>query len=298
MVVSRGTGPEIVIAGAARSGTTLLAAQLAAHPDIDAGTVKEPNYFSRHYDRGAEWYEELFAKRSRGALRLDASTSYTYPQFPEALRRLAEASPTAFVVYSVRDPLPRAVSHYLFYRYYFRREPAKDFATALRADSYYLDVSDYARWLPQLRANFPEDRLLVVPFEALTGAPHDVASLICRSVGLPPPPVADQRVAAHQNHVVEFRADSLRRLAKVLRHDPRYLRIRASVGPHRLRRVRSLLTRQARMPSVEQALASCDERQLGELRVLEVSARAAVLEYLTGQDAQRGLEWAPFWTPR
>src|SRR3712207_3523080 len=39
--------PDIVLAGAARSGTTFLAARLSRHPAIDGGAVKEPDFFSK-----------------------------------------------------------------------------------------------------------------------------------------------------------------------------------------------------------------------------------------------------------
>ena len=79
----------MAIVGAARSGTTYLAAQLGAHPCIDPGAVKEPNYYSREFERGRSWYDGLYAPSTPGMYRLDASTSLTFPQFPEALGRLA-----------------------------------------------------------------------------------------------------------------------------------------------------------------------------------------------------------------
>lgn len=297
-MVHRGAlGPDVVIAGAARSGTSGLAAELMAHPNIELGSVKEPNYFSRHYDRGPDWYDGLYSARTPEVLRLDASTSYTYPQFPEALPRLAKSSSDAYVIYAVRDPLQRLVSHYLFYRHYFRREPASDLGTALRASSYYADVSDYARWLPVLRAHFATDRVLVVPFEALTRSSHDVAVVICRHLGLSEPPVVEDQVSAHQNHVVEFRAEGLRRTVKALRRTPLYLQVRSRVGPQRVRRFREVLTREPQMPGTDEVLASCDERQLEELHSLAARARAAVSGHLADQDARFGLSWAPYWTP-
>ena len=88
------TGPDVAVVGAARSGTTYLAAQLAAHPMIDAPAVKEPNFYSRYLDKGEAWYDDLFPPRAPGHLRLDASVSYTFPHFPDALAALAKASPT------------------------------------------------------------------------------------------------------------------------------------------------------------------------------------------------------------
>src|SRR5687767_7425172 len=135
MVARTSFGPDIVIAGAARSGTSALAAQLSVHPSIDAGKVKEPNYFSRHLDRGEQWYESNFQSRSDSVLRLDASTSYTSPLYPHALERLAAASPEAYVIYAVRQPTERALSHYLLRRTYFHIDDAPTFGDALRTTS-------------------------------------------------------------------------------------------------------------------------------------------------------------------
>ncbi len=289
-------GPDLVIAGAARSGTSTLAAHLARHPNIDMGKVKEPNYFSRHLDLGPEWYDGLFAKRVGGLLRLDGSTSYTYPKFPNALARLAEASPNAFVIYSVRDPLARAVSHYLYYRHYFRREPANNFGEALGVGSYYTDVSDYAYWLPRLRELFAS-RLLVVPFDAIIQSYEDVVSAIYHAIDVPLPTEGDANVEAHQNDVVEFRAESVRLAVRLLRRNGTYLRIRSAVGPQRVRRLRSMVTRRTVLPTVEEALASCDEQQLKALRALEADCRAAVQAHLIEQDARRGLDWSRYWAP-
>ena len=292
-----GVGPDVVIVGAARSGTSYLAAHLAAHPSIDPGSVKEPNYFSRYFERGSQWYDGLFSARSPELRRMDASTSYTYPQFSDALTRLAAASPDAFVVYSVRDPIARAVSHFLYYHYYFRMEQADDFGAALRDGSYYADVSDYSVWLPKLLDTFSDSQLLVVPFEVATESGPEVVSAICRGIGVDPPDTAvdEQRVKAHRNNVVEFRSERVRLAVKKFRRNRVYLRLRSTVGPHRIRRVRSMFTRSAELPTVAEALATCDEPQLRELRELEDRSRAAVEKHLIEQDDRLGLDWAKHW---
>lgn len=295
MTARHGGGPDLAITGAARCGTSYLAAHLAAHPDVDPGRAKEPNYFSRHYDRGPEWYDAMFGDRAAGSVRLDASASYTYPQFPEAIKRLVDASPDVFVVYAVRDPLERALSHYSYYRYYFRKEAAKDFGEALRRTSFYTDVSDYSLWLPRLREALSEDRLLVVPFPVITASGQDVLATICRALDIPPVGVSEQRVEAHRNNVVEFRTEGVRRAVKLVRRNPVYLRVRSAVGPHRVRRVRSLLTREAKLPTFAEAMSSCDEGQIKELQRLRVRATESVREHLESQDLHRGLNWAQHW---
>lgn len=289
-------GPDLALVGAARSGTSLLAAHLSAHPGIDPGSVKESNYFSRHLDRGESWYDGLYEPRSAGLARLDASVSYTYPQFGSALGKLAAASPHVPLVYVVRDPLPRAVSHFLFYRYYFKRDHAENFSAALRESTYYTDVSDYDHWLRELRSTFAPEQLLVVPFSAVTGSGHDVATAICEFAGLEPPPAdADEVAGAHQNNVVEFRNETTRKAAKALRNSKLYPAVRGLVGAQRLRKIRSLVTRKPVLPSVEQEIGSCDDEQLATLRSLQDRARSAVADALAEQDARTPRGWAELW---
>lgn len=291
-----GTGPDLAIVGAARSGTTQLAARLSRHPAVDASAVKEPNYFSREFERGAEWYDAYFEPRSVTRVRFDASVSYTYPDFPEALGRLAEASPAAFVIYVVRDPVERAVSHYRLNHHYFGHENADDFGTALAQRPFYLDVGDYERWLAALAEHFPAERRLLVPFAAVTTHAEDVADVVFRALGLPPlTEVDDGAVAAHRNNVVAFRSEAARRVTRVLRHSRAYPRVRRLLGPDRMKRLRALVTKQPEMVSVEEALATCTDQQRARMAEVSHRAYAAVLEALTRQDAALGLAWAEQW---
>lgn len=288
-------GPDLVIAGAARSGTSTLAAALREHPAIDPGASKEPNYFSRYYERGTPWYDALFAPRAEGLFRMDASTSYTYPQYPGALDRLAVDAPAVQVVYSVRDPIARSVSHYLLRRFTLQIEDAPSFGAALAADSYYSDVSDYRRWITHLQERFGPDRFLLVPFAVLTSATAEVAEVICGRLGIPAPPLAVEVVGAHRNAVVEFRGGVARRAARVLRRSPVYPRLRSALGATRIRHLRSRLTKPAALPSLAEALASCSPEQLGQLTAMRSELDAWVGERVAEQDVRAGLQWAGRW---
>ncbi len=288
-------GPDLIIAGAARSGTSTLAAALREHPAIDPGLTKEPNYFSRHYDRGVQWYDDLYAPRADGLLRMDASTSYTYPQFPEALDLLARAAPDGHVVYVVREPIARAVSHYQLRRFTLKIEAAPTFGAALAASPYYTEVSDYRHWIAQLQERYPPDRLLIVPFPALTASSHDVAAVICARLGLEAPPLAPETVTAHRNTVVEFRGKGVRSAVKALRQSPVYPRVRAAVGAKRIRQVRSRLIKSAELPTVAQALATCSSAQQTELAAFRTAVQGWVHAWLVEQDAVNGLRWSDQW---
>jgi hypothetical protein len=285
-------GPDVVIAGAARSGTSALAAQLSEHPSIDAGKVKEPNYFSRHLDRGEQWYESNFESRSDGVLRLDASTSYTSPLYPHALDRLAAAAPHTLVIFSVRQPTERALSHYLLRRHYFSIDDAPTFGEALSTTSLYIEHSDYSHWLPQLSDTFGQDHLLVVPFELITAQPRQATEEVCRRLGLEPPPDAAKEGERHRNAVVEYRHERMRVMAGRFRRSRAYPAVRSLVGAGRLRKARGLVTRAPSLPTTEESMQSCSPDQLAQLRALDDRAGEATRTYLEEQDERLGLRWA------
>lgn len=290
------TGPDVAIVGAARSGTSYLAAQLSAHPLIDAPAIKEPNYFSRYLGRGDSWYDGLFPERVAGHLRLDASVSYTFPHFPDALPALAEASPHAQIVYVVRSPIERALSHYELHRHYFSNERAETFGAAIASKPVYLGSSDFGHWLNQIVKVFPEEQVLVVPFEASTADSAAVVGEICRRLGLPPlDRSADAAARSHRNDVVTFRSELAHRIVKKVKNNPAYPKLRSLIGPARIRRIRAGLTKQVPREDLTAALSSCTDEQRVELHDLERRAVDAVTHYLRAQDVRTGLNWADRW---
>ncbi len=286
--------PDVVIAGSARSGTSFLAARLSGHPSIDGGAVKEPDYFSKYVSRGADWYDGNFESRREGVLRLDASMSYTVPQHPHALDRLAEAAPHAYVIYAVRDPLVRAVSHYRLLRDYFTVESEPDFGSAIRHNPVYLGTSDYARWLPELYARWPREQVLVAPF-AVTTRGNELPDFIFGQLGLESVAIDAETASRHQNEVVTFKSDTLLQLRRAVGKTPAYPLIRRTLGPDRMRRLRARMTRRADNLPPEEALDSCTPEQRLEIAALVERSKAAASAALQEQDARLGLDWNRVW---
>jgi Sulfotransferase domain len=292
----RRLGPDIVIAGAARSGTSYLAAVLGAHPDIDPGAVKEPNYFSREHVRGPGWYDDLYEPRRAGRLRLDGSMSYTFPHFPEAIPRLAAEAPKALVIYSVRDPLVRTLSHYQLHRDYFGIEAAQTFGEGLASNPVYIGTSEYDHWISLLHEHFPADQVLLVPFDVVTRQARDVAAWVCEAVGLSPPPAdVAPEADAHRNEVVEFRHGAVKWTRRLVKRSGAYPWIRRTVGTDRLRRMRSRMTRKVTAEGMDEALATCGPALRGQLSAMHRASQAAVTAGLVAQDARLGLDWATVW---
>lgn len=110
------TVPDFLIIGAMKCGTTTLQEQLASQPGIFMTTPKEPNYFSDDiiFSKGSDWYSGLFERASSGDLKGEASTHYTkQPTYPDTLRRLQTAVSAPKLIYMIRNPMDRVISHYL-----------------------------------------------------------------------------------------------------------------------------------------------------------------------------------------
>ncbi len=115
-IPGQATGPDFILIGAMKCGTSTLAAQLAAQSGIFVTDPKEPNYFSDDsvFAKGSGWYARLFAEAEPGDILGEASTHYTKrPDYPQTLPRMQAALPAPRLVYMIRNPMQRLVSHYI-----------------------------------------------------------------------------------------------------------------------------------------------------------------------------------------
>ena len=110
-----GALPNLVVIGGLKCGTTSLHHYLNLHPEIDMSRPKELNFFVEelNWELGTGWYESHFdaGKARRG----ETSPHYTNrPRFEGVARRMHETlGPNVRLIYMVRDPIDRLLSHYL-----------------------------------------------------------------------------------------------------------------------------------------------------------------------------------------
>lgn len=109
-----GTLPDFIIIGTAKGGTHTLYDLLTRHPHVERAVSKEVRYFSKHFDRGTEWYRSQFPpprwREGRRSITGEATPRYLFdPLVPE---RMAEVVPQARLIALLRNPVDRAYSHY------------------------------------------------------------------------------------------------------------------------------------------------------------------------------------------
>jgi hypothetical protein len=159
--------PSVIIIGAAKTGTTSLHHYLSQHPEIAMSEKKELRFFSHGHvwNRGVPWYESQFTGNAK--LHGETSPAYSqYPRFPEVPRRIHELVPGVKLIYIVRDPIERLVSHYTFSVAKGRERGTLD--DAVRSpSSRYVDISLYYTQVSRYLPYFDRSRILIVSSEDL-----------------------------------------------------------------------------------------------------------------------------------
>ena len=155
-----------MIIGAMKCGTSYLFDYLAQHPEIAPSCSKEPEFFTQDYEKGLDWYCNLFefdSKQHRVAL--EASTGYTkYPYFPPAEENVivaeriqASGIPVKFI-YVMRDPIERIQSHYNY-------GIAMGWGRGREIlDESFISCSRYAMQLENYLERFPRNDILLLNF--------------------------------------------------------------------------------------------------------------------------------------
>lgn len=164
--MSDGPLPTFILVGAMKCGTTSLHQYLGAHPQICVSDPKEPNFFLERTEQDLDWYRRCF--RDEALEYGEASTNYTkYPTFQGVPERMHGLLPDLKLLYLVRDPVERALSHYAHNRAAGRESrPVKEAFRPVE-ESHYLQTSRYHAQISRYLDYYPPERVRVVESERL-----------------------------------------------------------------------------------------------------------------------------------
>jgi hypothetical protein len=163
----RGALPNLIVIGGLKCGTTSLHHYLNLHPAIEMSRPKELNFFvaELNWPLGAGWYSGHFSAEAR--VRGETSPHYTNrPRFEGVAERMRETIPDARLVYMVRDPIDRMLSHYLHNAGGGYDDRPLELALADERSAY-IDRSRYAYQLEPYLEAFGAERIRIVAREEL-----------------------------------------------------------------------------------------------------------------------------------
>lgn len=180
------TAAHLLVVGAMKSGTTTLHHDLGQHPGV-ALAEKEFGGLAR-FDvgtvEGRARYVAQWDDASPAQLRVDVSANYAMmPHVPGVPERAHVAVPDASILYIVRNPVDRIISHH--FHDYTQGVVGPDIDKVVREDRRFLDYSRYATQMHAWLALFPAQRVKVVRFESYVGNRSREFADIVRWLGLP-----------------------------------------------------------------------------------------------------------------
>jgi hypothetical protein len=159
--------PNLIIIGGLKCGTTSIHHYLGLHPQIQMSKPKELNFFARelNWDLSLDWYASRFDDRFE--VRGESSPHYTnLPRFQGVPERIHEHCPDARLIYMVRDPIKRILSHWV-HATGAGYETREMIPTLSEPDSSYIHRSMYWMQLQPYLERFDRSQIEIVTQEEL-----------------------------------------------------------------------------------------------------------------------------------
>ena len=182
--------PEFFLAGAQKCATTWLYQCLKEHPQIFVPRQNITNFFNVNYFRGFDWYKSWYQDVSNEKVIFD--TSMTYMRDDQVPKRIYDYNPNAKFIFSLRNPIDRAFSHY-----WHEKKKGKitfSFEEAL----FYSDVGNYDLYENWIKGGFyhdhiqnflkffPKEQMLFVLVDDINNEPENVLEKIYDFAGVDP----------------------------------------------------------------------------------------------------------------
>ncbi|HEX7293022.1 MAG TPA: sulfotransferase [Solirubrobacterales bacterium] len=176
--------PNLIIIGGLKCGTTSIHHYLGLHPEIQMSKPKELNFFVEelNWDLGLDWYASRFDSRFK--VRGESSPHYTnQPRFDGVAERIRQHCPDAKLLYMVRDPIKRILSHWVHATGagYETRELVP---TLSAPDSSYVQRSMYWMQLQPYLERFGRDQIEIISQEELQSAREETMRRAFRFAGV------------------------------------------------------------------------------------------------------------------
>lgn len=171
--------PTFLVIGAMKAGTSSLYRYLVQHPAIPAATKKELDFFNKHYDRGLDWYRRQFGDGVAG----EASPNYLKAHLrPEVAARIHHHLPDVRMVCVLRDPVDRALSHYL--HNVGKGRLTKPFSEAATANGNIVTSSKYGWQLDHFFRYFADEQIMLLTTDEFDRSPVEVTRRVWRFIGV------------------------------------------------------------------------------------------------------------------
>jgi len=271
--------PNFLYVGPDKAGSSWLHEMLLKHPDVYLTPAKDLYFFDRYYDRGLSWYTHQF--RDAGDEKVVGEVCQDYLFHPEAAARIHDTLGPVRVMVSLRDPVERAWSSYLYMRKH--GIGPETFGEALRSRPELLEHGRYATGLDRFLRLFPRELVHVALFDELAVDPQAFLDGVTDFLDIDRLPLAASDLAAR---LPAARARSVR-LASAARRSADWVREHDGA---------QLVGRVKRSPAIQRVLYRTIDRQAVRPLPADVATvRSALAPEIDAVDRTFGLQLRESW---
>jgi hypothetical protein len=137
----------------------------------------------RNWSRGIAWYQHQFAGADRERAVGEASANYSrYPTYPGVAERIAAVVPQVRLIYLVRNPIDRVLSHYL--HDFANGREQRPLHIAVQQDDRYLAPSRYATQVEHYFRVFPAGQVLLLKTDDLLTRRAETVRRVLEFIGV------------------------------------------------------------------------------------------------------------------
>lgn len=184
--------PNFLYIGPDKAGSSWLHEMLIQHPQVYLTPAKDLYFFDRYYDRGPAWYADQFRDANGRPIVGEVCQDYLF--HPDAPARIAETLDRPRMMVSLRDPVERAWSSWLYARKHGIWP--EDFGQALREVPELLGHSRYATGLDRFGHYFERELFHVAVFDDLSADPQAFLDATTDFLGVDRQPLAPEDLEA------------------------------------------------------------------------------------------------------
>ena len=183
--------PNFLYIGPDKAGSSWLHEVLLAHPQVFMTPAKDLYFFDRYYDKGTEWYAAHFSRATDEPVVGEVCQDYLFSH--EAAARIEETLSEPRFMVTLRDPVDRAFSSYL-YMLKMGERPGT-FAEALTGRPELLHHGRYGRALDGFADRFGDHRIHVSVFDDLQADPQAFVDGVLRFLEVDPMSLTEELLA-------------------------------------------------------------------------------------------------------
>ncbi len=197
-------GPNFIIIGAQKSGTTSLENYIAQHPQVIPAIKKETHFWYRDFDKGINWYLAHFPPIPKSENFITGEATPNYLENYQSAERIYNVFPEVKLLVILRNPVDRTFSQY---NHWIRLNwEERSFETAINSEleilrknpekpqgdknywqqpGNYIGRGIYVEFLKKWLAVFPREQILILKGENLYQKPVETMKEVFQFLGLP-----------------------------------------------------------------------------------------------------------------